>query len=221
MTLGAWPAAAQRPPHGERAPPLGKEKRHSQSSALDGLRKLFAEIVEGGKTPGAGSKSEMFERFLAWPRNPYEVELTVRFTSRSGVGHTIGTLNVKNTEIVAAGRTEAGLFIRPNLRGLLPGLNAFHVHENADCGPAMQGGESVPGLAAGSHLWLSGTGALAGTTFTSHLGDLPDLEVAADGTATKVIVAARLTLADVAGRSFVIHASQDDNSARLACAPFD
>ena len=37
----------------------------------------------------------------------------------------------------------------------------------------------------------------------------------------EVIVAARLTLADVAGRSFVIHASQDDNSARLACAPFD
>jgi Cu-Zn family superoxide dismutase len=221
MALWAWPATAQRPLHGGHAPSIAKERRHAQSSVLDGLRKLFAEIMEGRKTPGAGRKAEMFERFLAWPRNPFEVELTVRFTSRGGAGHMIGTLNVKNTEIMVAGRKEAGLFIRPNLRGLLPGLNAFHIHENADCGPAMKDGEPLPGLAAGSHLWLSGTGALTGTTFTSHLGDLPDLEVAADGTATKVIVAARLTLADVAGRSFMIHASQDDNSARLACAAFD
>ena len=41
----------------------------------------------------------------------------------------------------------------------------------------------------------------AGTIFTSHLGDLPNLEVNADGTATKTVVAARLTLADVANRS--------------------
>jgi Cu-Zn family superoxide dismutase len=221
MTLWAWPAAAQRPSHGEHAPPIAKEKRPSQSLALEGLRKLFAEIVEGRRNAGAGRKAEMFEQFLAWPRNPFEVTLPVRFTSPSGVGYIIGTLGVKNTEIVVAGRKEAALFIRPNLRGLLPGLYAFHVHENADCGPAMKDGKSEPGLAAGSHLWLSGTGALAGTTFTSHLGDLPDLEVATDGTATKVIVAARLSLADVAGRSFMIHANQDDNSVRLACAPFD
>jgi Cu-Zn family superoxide dismutase len=224
MTLWAWPAAAQqaqRPSHEEHAPSTAKERRPSQSSALEGLRRRFAEIVEGRRWHGAGRKAEMFEQFLAWPRNPFEVELTMRFTSRSGVGHAIGTLTVRNTEIMVAGRKEAGLLIRPSLRGLLPGLNAFHVHENPDCGSAMKDGESVPGLAAGSHLWLSGTGALSGTTFTSHLGDLPDLEVAADGTATKAIVAARLSLADVAGRSFMIHASQDDNSARLACAPFD
>jgi Cu/Zn superoxide dismutase len=35
------------------------------------------------------------------------------------------------------------------------------------------------------------------------------------------VVAARLTLADVAGRAFIIHASQDDSSVRLACAAFD
>jgi Cu/Zn superoxide dismutase len=52
------------------------------------------------------------------------------------------------------------------------------------------------------------------------LGDLPKLQVDSDGTATKTVVAARLTLADVADRSFMIHATQDDNSARMACAPF-
>jgi Cu-Zn family superoxide dismutase len=59
---------------------------------------------------------------------------------------------------------------------------------------------------------------MSGTTFTSHLGDLPDLEVDADGTARKEVVAARLTLADVVNRSFIIHASQDDTSPRMACA---
>ena len=81
----------------------------------------------------------------------------------------------------------------------------------------MKDGISVPGLAAGVHLWLSGIGQLTGTTFTRHLGDLPNLEVNADGTATKVVVAARLSLADVANRALMIHASENDNSGRMAC----
>ena len=64
---------------------------------------------------------------------------------------------------------------------------------------------------------MSGTGHLSGTVFTSHLGNLPRLEADADGSVTKAVVAARLTLADVANRSLVIHANQDDNSERLAC----
>ena len=178
------------------------------------------------KNPGgkgaltAEQKSEMFRQFLTWPQNPLEVEAVVRLTSTSGTGEAIGTLSVKNGEILVAGRKEAALFIKPNLRGLPPGSYAFHVHENANCGPALKDSELVAGLAAGTHLWLSGTGALSGTTFTSHLGDLPKLQVDADGTAKKIVVAARLTLADVANRSFMVHASQDDNSARMACAPF-
>jgi Cu-Zn family superoxide dismutase len=138
-------------------------------------------------------------------------------TSAQGMGELVGTLTVGNTEIMVAGRKEAGLLLKPNLKGLGPGLYAFHVHENANCGSAVKDGEAVPGLAAGSHLWLSGTGQMSGTVFTSHLGNLPHLEVDADGTASKPIVAARLTLADVANRSLMIHATQDDYSARLAC----
>jgi Cu-Zn family superoxide dismutase len=165
----------------------------------------------------ADQEAEMFRQFLTWPQNPLEVEVIVRLTSSGGVGEVIGTLTVKNSEIIVAGRKEAALFLRPNLRGLRPGPYAFHVHENPNCGPALKDGELVPGLAAGSHLWLAGTGVLSGTTFTSHLGNLPHLEVDADGTATKVVVAARLTLADVANRAIMIHASHDDFSPRLAC----
>jgi Cu-Zn family superoxide dismutase len=162
-------------------------------------------------------KAEMFRLFLTWPQNPLEVDVVVRLTSENGVGNTIGTVAVKNSEVLIAGRKEPALFLRPNLRGLQPGLYAFHVHENPNCGPALKDGISVPGLAAGAHLWLSGIGQLSDTSFTSHLGNLPNLEVNADGTATKAVVAARLSLADIANRALMIHASRDDNSARMAC----
>jgi superoxide dismutase, Cu-Zn family len=165
----------------------------------------------------ANQKTEMFRLFLTWPQNPLEVEVIVRFTSESGVGNAIGAIAVKNSEVLVVGRKEPALLLKPNLRGLRPGFYAFHVHENPNCGPTLKEGMSVPGLAAGAHLWLSGIGGLSDTTFTSHLGDLPNLEVNADGTATRAVVAARLSLADVANRALIIHASQDDNSARMAC----
>jgi Cu-Zn family superoxide dismutase len=173
--------------------------------------------VEAKRALGADQKAEMFRLFLTWPQNPLEVDVVVRLTSESGVGNPIGTIAVKNSEVLVAGRKEPALLLTPNLRGLRPGLYAFHVHEHPNCGSAIKDGIAVPGLAAGAHLWLSGMGQLSGTTFTSHLGDLPNLEVNADGTATKVVVAARLSLADVANRALMIHASQDDNSARMAC----
>ena len=165
----------------------------------------------------ADQKAEMFRLFLTWPQNPLEVEVIVRLTSENGVGTAIGTITVKNSEVLVAGRKEPALLLKPNLRGLRPGFYAFHVHENPNCGSAIKDSMPVPGLAAGAHLWLSGIGQLSGTTFTSHLGDLPNLEVNVDGTATKMVVAARLRLADVANRALMIHASQDDNSARMAC----
>jgi Cu-Zn family superoxide dismutase len=195
-------------------------------SPLAAIAKAFDVFLENRglstdkKNAGALSaeqKAEMFRVFLTWPQNPLEVEVTMRFTSESGVGNAIGTISVKNSEVLVAGRKEPALLLQPNLSGLRPGLYAFHVHENPNCGPALKDGISVPGLAAGAHLWLSGIGQLSGTALTSHLGDLPKLEVNADGAAAKVVVAARMSLADIANRALMIHASQDDNSARIAC----
>ena len=182
-------------------------------------RGLTTDQKKAGTTSAltTNQRAEMFRLFLTWPQNPLEVEVVVRLTSESGAGNAIGTIAVKNREVLVAGRKEPALLLQPNLRGLQPGLYAFHVHENPNCGPALKGGIPVPGLAAGAHLWLSGIGQLSGTTFASHLGALPNLEVNADGTATKAVVAARLSLADVANRALIIHASQDDNSAQMAC----
>jgi Cu/Zn superoxide dismutase len=162
-------------------------------------------------------KAETFRQFLTWAQNPLQVDVNVRLTSLKGSGDLIGTVTVGNTEIMVAGRKEAALFIKPNLKGLRPGSYAFQVHENANCESALKDGEHVPGLAAGQPLWLSGTGLVAGTVFASYLGKLPNLEVDGAGTATKPVVAARLTLADVANRSLMITENEDAHSARLGC----
>jgi Cu/Zn superoxide dismutase len=162
-------------------------------------------------------KAETFRQFLTWSQNPLQVDVNVRRTSLKGAGDLLGTVTVGNTEIIVAGRKETALLIKPNLRGLRPGSYAFQVHEHANCDSALKDGEHVPGLGAGQPLWLSGTGQTGGAVFASYLGKLPHLEVDANGTAAKPVVAARLTLADVANRSLMIKASEDNHSARLAC----
>jgi hypothetical protein len=54
----------------------------------------------------ADRKAEMFRQFLTWPQNPLEVEVVVRLTSESGVGNAIGSIGVKNSEVLVAGRRE-------------------------------------------------------------------------------------------------------------------
>ena len=112
------------------------------------------------------------------------------------------------------GLKEPALQLRPNLAGLSPGPHAFHLHENPACGPGEKNGVMVPGLGAGAHLFA---GTTSGKLYTSHLGDLPDLKVAEDGTAKEDVIAPRLTMADLQGRSIMVHASQDDASGRMAC----
>jgi hypothetical protein len=48
---------------------------------------------------------------LTRPQNALEVEVTMRLTSESGVCKAIGTIAVKNSEVLVAGRKEPALFI--------------------------------------------------------------------------------------------------------------
>jgi superoxide dismutase, Cu-Zn family len=122
-----------------------------------------------------------------------------------GVGPEIGTLTLSDSR--------GGLRIVPKLKGLPPGPHGFHVHENPNCGPAMKDGTMQAGLAAGSHYDPNATGKHVGPMGSGgHRGDLPVLNVAADGTATEAVNALRLSVNDVRGRSFVIHEGGDNFS---------
>ena len=140
--------------------------------------------------------------------------------SGEGVGEAIGT--------VVVSMTPAGAVFNLDVKGLAPGAHGMHVHENGACGPGVVNGNPVAAGAAGGH-WDSGhTGKHEGPMGQGHSGDLPVLDVAADGSAKTSVTAPRIKdLEAVRGRALVIHAGGDNFSdepaplggggARIAC----
>ncbi len=146
--------------------------------------------------------------------------ITVHLTSEHGVGDAIGTVKAEDTPY--------GLLLTPALTGLAPGLHGFHVHEKASCDCADKDGKMVAALAAGGHYDPAKTGKHLGPySADGHLGDLPPLYVAADGTASLAVLAPRLKVKDLKSRAIMIHAGGDNFSdqpaalggggARVAC----
>ena len=125
-----------------------------------------------------------------------------------GVGEPIGMIRVSETPY--------GTLFTPELRNLPPGLHGFHLHTLGDCGPAEKNGVMVPGLAAGGHYDPADTGVHSGPYGEGHLGDLPALYVDDKGRATHPVLAPRLKLTDLRGRSLMIHAGGDTYSDRPA-----
>jgi Cu-Zn family superoxide dismutase len=147
------------------------------------------------------------------------VVVPMDLVDEKGVVKAIGTVTVTESPY--------GLVFTPKVEGLPAGLHGFHVHENGSCAPAEQNGKPVPALAAGGHLDPKGSKRHAAPWGDGHLGDLPALTVEADGKATNPVLAPRPKLADVLGRSLMIHVGGDNHAdhpmplggggARLAC----
>ena len=146
--------------------------------------------------------------------------ITMNAIDANGIGKQIGTLMLSDTQ--------GGLQITPHLAGLPPGDHGFHVHVNPDCGPGPgPNGQPAAGMAAGGHYDPANTGKHLGPYGEGHKGDMPVLTVDASGNATKAVVVPRITVADVRGRSIMIHAGGDNYSdqpaplggggARIAC----
>ena len=128
---------------------------------------------------------------------------TLNAVSAQGIGEKIGTVTFQDSA--------AGLIITTNLSGLPEGQRGFHIHENGSCSPAEKDGKMGAALAAGSHL-NTNQSANHGTPLSGHLGDLPALKVAANGTANVRLIAPRLKVADITGRAIMIHAGGDNYS---------
>jgi len=125
----------------------------------------------------------------------------------NGVGSRIGYVQLQDTP--------GGLRITPDLYGLQrfgiqPGAHGFHIHEVGNLDPATKKGKVVAGGAAGEHYDPDQTGRHAGPYGSGHRGDLPVLVVAANGSATRPVIAPRLTLDEVMGRAIIIHAGGDN-----------
>ena len=131
--------------------------------------------------------------------------------SETASGASIGSIRVE--------QTANGARFTPSLTGLTPGEHGFHVHVNPSCGMA--------GQDAGGHYDPQNTGRHEGPDGNGHLGDLPTLSVNSSGAATTPVVAPRVGVRDLDGRSLMIHAGGDNYSdtpaplggggARVAC----
>ena len=145
--------------------------------------------------------------------------ITIYSIDEKGNGQPLGTLSVQDSY--------EGLKLVADLKGLKPGAHGIHIHENASCDPKEKDGQMVAGLAAGGHYDPELAGKHEGPKGHGHKGDLPPLIVSAAGTSKEQASAPRLTVADLKGRSIVIHEAGDNFSdapktlggggARIAC----
>ena len=122
-----------------------------------------------------------------------------------GVGAPMGTVAISAAQ-------NGGVQFTPDLKGLPPGQHGFHVHEHANCGAKEKDKKMSPGEMAGEHYDPKKTHKHAGPQGAGHLGDLPALEVAANGAATRPVTSAHLTLRELQGKALVIHEGGDNYS---------
>ncbi|UXZ54618.1 superoxide dismutase family protein [Halomonas sp. 7T] len=131
-----------------------------------------------------------------------KLEVEMNKVSSDGIEDAIGSVSIEHTE--------HGLLLTPSLSGLEPGVYGFHVHQNASCEPAENdAGEMTAAQAAGGHYDPENTDTHQGPYSNGHLGDLPVLTVNEDGEANLPVLAPRLSMEDMPGRSLMIHAGGD------------
>ncbi|TCB48946.1 superoxide dismutase [Acinetobacter sp. ANC 4779] len=128
-------------------------------------------------------------------------QAAVHAVSAQGVGKEIGTIKFKDSP--------AGLVLMTDLAELPPGPHGFHIHEKGSCDPAEKDGKIGAAIAAGGH-FNPNQAPHHGTPLTGHLGDLPLLNVDAQGHAKMTLVAPRLKLADIQGLAIMVHAGGDN-----------
>lgn len=133
-----------------------------------------------------------------------DVTVNMNQVNETGVGTKLGQVVVSESKY--------GLVFTPALTGLTPGLHGFHVHQNADCSAKEKDGKLVAALGAGGHYDPENSNRHGTPWGDGHAGDLPPLYVDASGNASQPVLAPRLKLADLKGRSLMIHIGGDNHS---------
>lgn len=121
-----------------------------------------------------------------------------------GIGASVGQVTISESTY--------GLVFTPSLQGLTPGTHGFHVHQNASCAPAEKDGKMMAAGAAGAHYDPAASNKHGTPWGDGHLGDLPPLYVEASGVATQAVLAPRLKMSDIKGKSIMVHAGGDNHS---------
>ena len=148
-----------------------------------------------------------------------ETVVPINEVNKSGVGKSVGQVTITESKY--------GVVFTPSLKNLTPGIHGFHLHQEPSCEPKEKAGKMEAAGAAGDHYDPASTKVHGTPWGEGHLGDLPPLYVEANGSSKQPVLAPRLKLSDVSGRTMMIHAGGDNHSdhpsasgggeARIAC----
>jgi Cu-Zn family superoxide dismutase len=186
------------------------------------MKRLLASLVVTGLVASACASGPNVGRSSATPNPDSYVESPSAPIASAGFidkdGRILGTASFRETRL--------GVRIEVNVRDVLPGKHAMHIHAVGKCDPpdfTTAGAHFNPN--AGKHGVAGSVGA--------HAGDLPEIVVGSDGRGTVSFIAPHLSLnraasnglAFGAGTAIVIHANSDDaktdpsgnSGARVAC----
>lgn len=131
-----------------------------------------------------------------------QLAFSMALVTADGSGKSIGRVTVE--------ASPHGAILVPALSGLPPGLHGFHLHESADCSPALKEGKKTAAAAAGGHYDPDDTGKHDTPWGDGHRGDLPALFVDAYGKAEHPVLAPRLKVSEVGTLALMIHAGSDN-----------
>lgn len=150
-----------------------------------------------------------------------ELRVPMMRATATGPGEAVGTVTIRSSA--------SGAMFDLNLNGLPAGAHGFHVHQMANCEPTHEHGQTTPAGGAGGHFDPLNSGRHTGPEGDGHLGDLPRLEVGADGAPVqRSLTAPRITdINQLRGRALMIHEGGDNyadqpaplggGGARIAC----
>lgn len=102
-----------------------------------------------------------------------------------------------------------GVLVEANFAGLTPGEHGFHIHDVGDCSAA-------DASSAKGHYNPTGKGHGHHAGANRHAGDMPNLVANAAGEARLSTEVKELTIAEIIGRSVVVHADPDDYASQPA-----
>jgi Cu-Zn family superoxide dismutase len=160
----------------------------------------------------------------AAPVGVHAKQLTMYAHMRDRQGESVGTVRL----VEVAGGTQMSI----SVDGLPQGKHGFHIHAGTVCGPSADKatGKTVAFGAAGKHFDPMATNKHRGPDGGGHAGDLPNIDVDADGQGALTYFDKNVTLSpgprSIAGKAIVIHAKEDNytdappvggSGARIAC----
>jgi superoxide dismutase, Cu-Zn family len=110
------------------------------------------------------------------------------------------------TGIITFTKTDHGIKVVADVKGLTKGKHGFHIHEYGDC-------SSVDGSSAGGHFNPEGKSHGAPSDMMRHTGDMGNLEADDTGIAHLEYIDPMISFEgdhSIIGRSIIIHKSEDD-----------